>query len=238
MPPYVITSFYKFVTLPDYETMKPALLSIMNQNRLLGTIILAHEGINGSVSGQPDDIAHLYSYLKNDSRFHDLWFKETLNPFIPFEKAKVKIRQEIVTLGVDGLNSFESQDTYVAPEAWNELISDPNVLLIDTRNDYEYNLGTFENAINPKTANFREFPDYVQSHLINQKNKKIAMFCTGGIRCEKSTAYLKQLGFESVYQLHGGILNYLENIPEKDSKWKGTCFVFDDRIAIEPLDET
>ncbi|AHE67665.1 rhodanese-related sulfurtransferase [Legionella oakridgensis] len=233
MKKYVIASFYKFVELTEFESLKKPLLHVMNTHHLLGTIILAHEGINGSVAGTRDEIEHLYHYLRNDNRFHDLWFKETYDDFLPFAKAKIKFRKEIVTMGVEGVSPLHSSGTHVSPDDWNHLISDPNVLVIDTRNDYEVNLGTFKHAINPHTDNFREFPEYVKTHLMDKKDKKIAMFCTGGIRCEKSTAYLKDLGFQDVYQLDGGILNYLDSIPEQESFWEGTCFVFDDRIAIE-----
>ncbi|WP_133126930.1 rhodanese-related sulfurtransferase [Legionella nagasakiensis] len=233
MKKYVIASFYKFVELVEYESLKKPILQVMNANNLLGTIILAKEGINGSVAGTRNNIDYLYHYLKSDSRFHDLWFKETHDDLMPFDKAKVKFRKEIVTMGVEGVSPLKSSGIHISPEQWNQLISDPNVLVIDTRNDYEVKLGTFKQAINPCTDNFREFPEYVKTHLMDKKDKKIAMFCTGGIRCEKSTAYLKELGFQEIYQLDGGILNYLDKIPEKESLWEGTCFVFDDRIAIE-----
>ena len=232
MKNYVIASFYKFVHLPDFQALKTPLLEAMNNNHLLGTIILAEEGINGSVAGLPSDMENFYSFLREDLRFNDLWFKETFDDFVPFAKAKIKFRKEIVTMGVEGVNPLESSGTYVSPEEWNDLISDPQVMLIDTRNGYEIQLGTFKNAINPQTDNFRDFPKYVEKHLRDKKDKKIAMCCTGGIRCEKSTAYLKKLGFKEVYHLKGGILNYLDTIPEEQSLWEGTCFVFDDRIAV------
>lgn len=236
MKKYIIASFYKFVPLPDFEEKKEPILALMKKYNLLGTIILASEGINGSVAGQPEDITHFYQYIKNDERLQDIWFKETFDDFIPFDKAKVKFRKEIVTMGVKNINPLKNVGTYLSPEEWNTLLADPDVILVDTRNEYEYQLGTFKNAINPKTNNFREFPEYVQKNLMDKKDKKIAMFCTGGIRCEKSTAYLKDLGFENVYHLNGGILNYLEKTPEEQSLWQGTCFVFDDRIAIEQIE--
>lgn len=205
----------------------------MKDKELLGTVILAHEGINGSVCGTRENISCFYQYLNNIAEFSDLTFKETYEKYMPFAKAKVKFRKEIVTLGVEGVNPLKNPGIHVSPEEWNELISDPDTVVIDTRNDYEIGLGTFKQAINPKTENFRDFPTYVAEHLMDKKDKKIAMFCTGGIRCEKSTAYLRDLGFDSVYQLNGGILNYLDEIPPDQSLWQGTCFVFDDRIAIE-----
>tara|TARA_Y100000588_G_C14046762_1_gene835313 strand:- start:289 stop:1032 length:744 start_codon:yes stop_codon:yes gene_type:complete len=236
MKKYTVATFYKFTPLPDFEAQKAPILEVMKEHNLLGTVILADEGINGSVAGKREDIVHFYHHIKSDPRLEDIWFKETHDDFIPFDKAKVKFRKEIVTMGVKGVNPLKNVGTYLSPEEWDQLLSDPDVVLVDTRNDYEFNLGTFKNAVNPKTANFREFPEYVQNNLMDKKDKKIAMFCTGGIRCEKSTAYLKNLGFENVYHLEGGILNYLEKTPEDKSLWGGTCFVFDDRIAIEQIE--
>ncbi|MCX7117368.1 MAG: rhodanese-related sulfurtransferase [Legionellales bacterium] len=233
MKTYVIASFYKFVPLHDFEDMKAPLLKVMQQHNLLGTLILAHEGINGSFAGKPEDVFFLYEYLRIDPRFSDLSFKETFDDFMPFEKAKVKFRKEIVSLGVPGIDPLKATGERVPAEKWNAVISSPDVLVIDTRNDYEFELGTFKNAINPHTENFRDFPEYVNNHLLDKKHQKIAMFCTGGIRCEKSTAYLISLGFEDVVQLDGGILTYLETIPKEDSLWGGGCFVFDERLTID-----
>lgn len=232
MKEYVIASFYKFVSLDDYVDMKPPLLAAMKEHQILGTIILAHEGINGSFAGHAEAVKGLCDYLRSDTRLGDLHFIENYDDLMPFDKAKVKLRKEIVTLGVGDIDLHQYAGTRVPPAEWNQLISDPNVLLIDTRNDYEVELGTFEHAINPKTENFRDFPEYVKHHLLDKKDKKIAMCCTGGIRCEKSTAYLKSLGFKDVYQLDGGILTYLESTPAEKSLWKGKCFVFDERIAV------
>lgn len=232
MKEYVIAAFYKFIPLPDYEEMKVPLLAAMKEHHIWGTIILAHEGINGGFAGKSEHVSSLYAYLRLDPRLSDLCFKETYSDLMPFEKAKVKFRKEIVTLGVDGVDALRNTGERVSPEEWNNLISDPDVLVIDTRNHYEVELGTFKNAINPNTENFRDFPEYVKNNLIDKKDKKIAMFCTGGIRCEKSTAYLKTLGFSEVYQLDGGILNYLDSTTDENSLWEGTCFVFDERIAI------
>ena len=232
MKEYVIAAFYKFITLTDYESLKFPLLDAMKANNILGTIILAHEGINGGFAGKPEEVIALYAYLRSDPRLKDLTFKETFDDLMPFEKAKVKFRKEIVTLGGAGVDPCQSSGTRLSPAEWNQVIADPEVLVIDTRNDYEVELGTFKNAINPKTENFRDFPAYVTTHLLDKKDKKIAMFCTGGIRCEKSTAYLKNLGFKDVYQLEGGILNYIDNMPAENSLWEGSCFVFDERISI------
>ncbi len=233
MKEYVIASFYKFIPLNGYEDMKIPLLAAMKEHNIWGTIILAQEGINGSFAGRPDEVTKLYNYLRCDPRLADLYFKETYDDLMPFEKAKVKFRKEIVTLGVEGVDPLKNTGIHLSPEEWNTLISDPNVVLIDTRNDYEVEVGTFKNAINPKTENFRDFPEYVKNNLLDKKDKKIAMFCTGGIRCEKSTAYLQNLGFSEVYQLQGGILNYIDSMPAEKSLWRGKCFVFDERIAIE-----
>jgi UPF0176 protein len=233
MNPFVIISFYEFTPLSDYELMREPLLETMRANNVKGTIIVASEGLNGSFCGRREEIDPLMTHLKSYPGLQHLLFKETYNDFNPFSKAKVKIRKEIVSMGVDNIDPRSQPGTHLSPEDWNKLIADPEVLLIDTRNDYEVTLGTFKNAINPSTDNFRDFPAYVEEHLIANKDKKIAMFCTGGIRCEKSTAYLKRLGFNEVYQLNGGILNYLESIPEENSLWEGSCFVFDDRIALD-----
>ena len=162
----------------------------------------------------------------------DLFFRERYDDMMPFDKAKVKFRKEIVTLGIEGIDPLECTGTRISPADWNAFISRPDVLLIDTRNDYEVEFGTFKYAINPCTENFRDFPEYVKTQLIDKKDQKIAMFCTGGIRCEKSTSYLKSLGFQDVYQLDGGILNYLDSVPAEDSMWEGSCYVFDERISV------
>ena len=232
MKTYTIASFYKFIPQDDFESKKVPLLNAMKNNNIYGTIILAHEGINGSFAGKPEDVAALYAVLREDPCFTDLYFKETFSDLMPFEKAKVKFRKEIVTLGIKTVNPLKHNGVRLQPDAWNELLADSDVLLIDTRNNYEVELGTFKDAINPNTENFRDFPAYVEEHLTDKKDKKIAMFCTGGIRCEKSTAYLLDLGFKDVYHLEGGILNYIDNMPDEQSLWQGTCFVFDERIAI------
>jgi len=228
----VIASFYKFVPLTDFESLREPLLAAMHDHQIKGTIILASEGINGSFAGTREQMDAYYAYIRQDSRLSDLRFKETFDPCNPFDKAKVKLRKEIVTMGVKDVDPLTTVGTYLTPEEWHELIQDPEVVLIDTRNDYEFELGTFKNAINPITENFREFPDYVANELSEHKEKKIAMFCTGGIRCEKSTAYLLEQGFQNVYHLKDGILNYIETIPEENSLWTGSCFVFDNRVAV------
>ncbi|WP_173238219.1 rhodanese-related sulfurtransferase [Legionella antarctica] len=233
MKEIVIASFYKFVPLSELETMREFMLAKMRDMSVKGTIILAAEGINGGFASRREEVELFYQFMRSDSRFADLNFKETYDEKNPFDKAKVKLRKEIVTMGITNVDPTKSAGTYLNPDEWHEFIKDPDVILIDTRNDYEFELGTFKNAINPCTENFREFPEYVEKHLQDKKGKKIAMFCTGGIRCEKSTAYLKEHGFENVYHLQDGILNYIQSIPENESLWEGACFVFDDRVAVD-----
>jgi len=204
----------------------------MEDNNIRGTLLLAKEGINGTVAGTRQEMENLLEWLKNDPRLSDLSHKESYTSELPFRRCKVKLKKEIVTMGVEDVDPKQVVGTYVQPAEWNTLISDPDVTVIDTRNDYEIQIGTFKNAINPQTESFREFPEYVSQHLDKNKNKKVAMFCTGGIRCEKSTAYLKDQGFEEVYHLQGGILKYIEEVPEENSLWQGDCFVFDERVSV------
>ncbi len=230
--PYVVCALYKFVKLNNYPEIREPLLQIMNNNGIVGTLLLAHEGINGTVAGSRESIDTLLTWLNQDQRFNPIEFKESQTDICPFKRTKVKLKKEIVTMGVEDIDPTQVVGTYVEPKQWNDLISDPEVLLIDTRNEYEVEVGTFKNAVNPHTETFREFPQYVKEHLSPQKHKKVAMFCTGGIRCEKSTAYLKEQGFEEVYHLKGGILKYLEDVPKEQSLWQGECFVFDDRVTV------
>lgn len=228
----VIASFYKFTSLDGYEAMREPMLAAMHAIGIKGTVILAEEGVNGGFAGSRAQMEEFYRYMRQDARLADLRFKETFDTENPFEKAKVKLRKEIVTIGLGGVDPLKTVGTYLTPEEWHEFIQDPEVLIIDTRNDYEYELGTFKNAINPKTENFRDFPEYVKQQLSDKKDRKIAMCCTGGIRCEKSTAYLKEQGFTEVYHLKDGILNYMQTIPAEQSLWEGDCFVFDNRVAL------
>lgn len=233
MKAIIICSFYKFIKLDNLLELREQLLEGMRQQGIKGTIILAEEGINGGFSGTREQMDGYYAFIRQDERFADIRFKETHDEKVPFEKSKVKIRKEIVTMGLPEVDAVNYSGTKLSAEEWNKLIQDPNVLVIDTRNDYEYDLGSFKNAVNPNTENFRDFPEYVKQDLIQHKDKKIAMFCTGGIRCEKSTAYLKQIGFPEVYHLQDGIIQYLEDMPQEKSLWEGQCFVFDDRVAID-----
>tara|TARA_B110000211_G_scaffold19538_1_gene20209 strand:- start:3397 stop:4368 length:972 start_codon:yes stop_codon:yes gene_type:complete len=223
---------YKFVALENFEAMRQPLLSAMESNGIKGTLLLASEGINGTVSGTREGIDGLLQYLNADERINPISCKESLHEEQPFYRTKVKLKKEIVTMGVEGIDPRKTVGTYVKPSDWNALISDPDVTVIDTRNGYEIEIGTFKHAIDPKTETFREFPEYVAKTLSPEKNKKVAMFCTGGIRCEKSTAYLKEQGFDEVYHLEGGILQYLEDVPKEESLWEGDCFVFDNRVAV------
>jgi UPF0176 protein len=235
--PVTVAALYRFVELADYAALKAPLLAEMQQRGIFGTLLLAREGINGTVAGVPADIDALINWLQSaplwEGRLAGLDVKLAHAETMPFARCKVKLKKEIVTMGVTDIDPNKSVGTYVKPQDWNDLISDPEVLTIDTRNEYEVQIGTFEGAVNPHTTTFREFPDYVQRELNPQKHKKVAMFCTGGIRCEKSTAYIKSLGFEEVYHLQGGILKYLEEMPSKGSLWQGECFVFDERVAVD-----
>lgn len=230
--PIVVCALYKFVSLPDPVNFRQPLLNIMNQQKVRGTLLLASEGINGTIAGSRKGIDFVLDWLRREPRLADLDVKESLTDTPPFKRSKVKLKKEIVTMGVEGIDPKQVVGTYVEPKDWNTLISDPDVVLVDTRNDYEYQVGSFANAINPKTDSFREFPDYAKHHLNPGRHKKVAMFCTGGIRCEKSTAYLKEQGFNEVFHLKGGILKYLEEVPEQESLWRGECFVFDDRVTV------
>lgn len=228
----VVCALYKFVALDDYQELRAPLYDVMKSNAVRGTLLLAEEGINGTVSGTREAIDALLAWLKADARLADIDHKESLHERQPFNRTKVKLKKEIVTLGVEGIDPKRVVGTYVEPKDWNALISDPDVVLVDTRNDYEVQVGTFRHAVNPQTESFREFPEYVKQHMDPAKQKKVAMFCTGGIRCEKSTAYMKEQGFDEVYHLKGGILKYLEEVPQETSLWEGECFVFDDRVTV------
>lgn len=229
----VVAALYKFVSLPDYRRLRQPLLERCRALDLSGTLLLAGEGINGTVAGSRAAIDALLDYLRRDPRLADLEHKESLDQRMPFYRMKVKLKNEIVTMGVEGIDPAQTAGTYVAPRDWNRLISAGDVLVIDTRNDYEVAVGTFEGACNPRTTSFREFPAFVAANLDRRRHKKVAMFCTGGIRCEKSTAYLKQQGFDQVYHLRGGILRYLQEVPQAESLWRGECFVFDNRVSVD-----
>lgn len=231
----VITAFYKFQALQGLEFIREKLLDFCNYWKMKGTILIAHEGINSTISGSREAVDALYKYLDGDLVITNMSVKESFADFKPFAKMKVKIKREIVTMGITDIDVDNYCGTYLDAEDWDKIISDPNALVVDTRNNYEVNIGTFKNAVNPETKNFRQFPEWVSKNLSNTpKDKPIAMFCTGGIRCEKSTAYLKQKGFENVYHLKGGVLQYFEDTHNQSQAWMGDCFVFDERVAVTP----
>ncbi len=230
----VVATFYKFVELPDYINLRNPILCLCGQFGLQGTLLLAPEGINGTIVGAREGIDAMCKWLQNDSRLACLEYKESLvdAKTLPFYRMKVKIKKEIVSFGVPGISPKMKVGRYVRPEDWNELIHDPETTIIDARNNYEYEVGSFKGAVNPNTRTFREFPKWADENLNPKKQKKVAMFCTGGIRCEKSTSYLLEQGFEEVYHLKGGILNYFERIPDSETTWEGECFVFDNRVTV------
>lgn len=228
----VVAALYKFVALDDFEDLREPLRKAMLEHDVKGTLLLAREGINGTVSGTREGIDALLGWLGRDPRLADVDHKESYCDEHPFYRTKVKLKREIVTMGVPEVDPNATVGTYVDPEEWNAVIADPEVLVIDTRNDYEVSIGTFEGAVDPQTKSFREFPDYVKAHYDPAKHKKVAMFCTGGIRCEKASSFMLHEGFEEVFHLKGGILNYLEKVPEGESMWRGDCFVFDNRVTV------
>jgi UPF0176 protein len=234
---YLTTAMYHFVSLPYFRMLREPLLNFCLSRDIKGTLLLADEGINGTLAGPEKSILELLEYLKNDplfeGNFKGLGHKESWSDKHPFYRMKVKLKKEIVTLGVPDVSPTKMVGKYVKPKDWNSIISDPEVVLIDTRNDYEYAIGTFRGAINPKTTTFREFPEYIKTHFDPKKHKKVAMFCTGGIRCEKASSYMMSEGFDEVYHLEGGILKYLEEVKPEESLWQGECFVFDQRVAIK-----
>lgn len=233
MTEFRTAAFYLFFDFDDFESYQPALLIECESNEIKGTILLASEGINGTISGAPQAIETVLGYLRSDPRMAQLTYKESIASEPPFHRMKVRLKKEIVTMGQPEVKPASLTGKYVKPKDWNALISEPDVLIIDTRNDYEVALGSFENAQNPKTTAFRELPEKLLANPDLAEAKKIAMFCTGGIRCEKSTAFLRQQGFEEVYHLEGGILKYLETVPKQDSLWQGECFVFDERVTVD-----
>ncbi|WP_053228236.1 rhodanese-related sulfurtransferase [Spirochaeta cellobiosiphila] len=234
MSKYVIAALYQFKDFPEYKEEKSGLLHFCKKWHINGTLLLASEGINGTVAGSEKAIEALRVYIENTLGFTNLEYKlsyqESGKP--PFYKMKVKLKKEIVTMGIEGMDPTTMAGTYVSPSEWNELIQDPEVLLIDTRNSYEFKIGTFKGAMDPQTRYFRQFPDWVRQKVLPQKPKKVAMFCTGGIRCEKATSFLKSEGVEEVYHLKGGILKYIEDIDASESLWEGECFVFDNRVSV------
>ena len=229
--PVVVTAFYKFVALPDYESVRDELLARCTEAGMRGSILLASEGINGTVAATRKVTNDIFGWLRSDERFADLEVKESVSKRLPFRRMKVRLKKEIVTFG-HPVDPTARVGTYVDSADWNEVISDPDVLVIDTRNVEEVSLGTFANAVDPGTESFGEFSDYVAS-LDPSEHPKVAMFCTGGIRCEKASSYMLDQGFEQVFHLKGGILQYLEDVDPAESMWRGECFVFDERVTVD-----
>lgn len=230
--PIVVAALYHFARLDDHAVLQAPLRALCEAQGVRGTLLLAREGVNGTISGSRAGIDTVLAWLHADPRLAGLEHKESFSDRHPFLRLKIKLKQEIVTLGVPFVDPTAVVGTYVEPHDWNALISDPDVVVIDTRNDYEVAIGTFQGAVDPQTATFREFPQFVAEQLDPAKHTKVAMFCTGGIRCEKASSYLRQQGFETVYHLKGGILKYLEEVPEVESLWQGECFVFDERVSV------
>lgn len=234
--PHLTAALYKFVDLPDFASLQAPLQAVCEAHAVKGTLLLAHEGINGTIAGPEASVAQVLAFLRSDARLADLQHKVSWSDTAPFTRMKVKLKKEIVTLRVPGLDPSKTVGQYVQPADWNALLADPQVLVIDTRNDYEVAIGTFAGAVNPQIKNFVQLPAWLdaQPQLQGESGKKtkVAMFCTGGIRCEKSTALLKMRGFDEVYHLEGGILKYLEQVPAEQSAWQGECFVFDERVSV------
>ena len=230
--PFKVAALYRFARLDHYVSLREPLASLCCELGIKGTLLLAAEGINGTVAGTTAAIARLVDFLESEPAFAGMELKYSHASEMPFKRMKVRLKQEIVTMGVADIDPLQSVGTYVQPADWNALISAPDTILIDTRNDYETAIGTFAGAIDPKTKTFREFPQWVEDNRDALQGKKIAMFCTGGIRCEKATAFVKGLGFDDVFHLKGGILKYLEDIPAGQSRWEGECFVFDERVSV------
>lgn len=236
MSQILVAALYKFVRLDDFQAMQAPIQQVCERHCVMGTLLLAKEGINGTIAGPEEGVRAVLDYLRSDLRLAALTHKESWADTMPFYRLKVKLKREIVTMGVPDIDPQTMAGQYVTPEKWNDLISDPDVVVVDVRNDYEVTIGSFQGAVNPKTESFTEFPDWVHEQSCDsgllRKKKKVAMFCTGGIRCEKSTAYLRSQGFDEVYHLEGGILKYLETVPPEKSLWKGECFVFDERVSV------
>jgi UPF0176 protein len=229
---FLVAALYHFVAVPRFAELRPPLQALCEENGVRGTLLLAHEGINGTIAGPADGLRRVLAFLRSQPEFAALEHKESHAAEMPFLRMKVRLKKEIVTMGVEDIDPTRSVGTYVAPENWNALISDPETIVIDTRNDYETAIGMFKGAVDPNTKTFREFPDWVRENTGLHNKPKIAMYCTGGIRCEKATAFMKEQGFDEVYHLKGGILKYLEEVPAEESLWEGACFVFDERVSV------
>ncbi|MEW9614092.1 rhodanese-related sulfurtransferase [Shinella sp. S4-D37] len=229
---FLVAALYHFVSVPRFAELRAPLQALCEENGVRGTLLLAHEGINGTIAGPADGIRRVLAFLRGQPEFSALEHKESHAAEMPFLRMKVRLKKEIVSMGVEDIDPTRCVGTYVAPEDWNALISDPETIVIDTRNDYETSIGMFKGAVDPNTRTFREFPDWVRENAGLHNKPKIAMYCTGGIRCEKATAFMKEQGFDEVYHLKGGILKYLEEVPAEESLWEGACFVFDERVSV------
>ena len=227
-----IAAFYKFARLPHFAALQKPILDLCAAQGIRGTILLAPEGINGTVGGTPQAMSRFLADLRTLTGLADLDHKTSHAEAMPFLRMKVRLKDEIVTLGDPTVDPLEMVGSYVEPKDWNALISDPDVLVVDTRNEFEVRIGSFHGAVDPKTRSFGDFPTFVHDQLDPTRHKKVAMFCTGGIRCEKATSLLKREGFAEVYHLKGGILKYLEEVAPSESLWEGACFVFDERVAV------
>lgn len=240
MHPFLTAALYKFVELPDFASLQAPLLACCEAHGVKGTLLLAPEGINGTIAGEENGVRAVLAYLQSDTRLATLEHKQAWAATIPFYRMKVRLKREIVTMGVPDIHPALNAGQYVRPEDWNALLAQPGVVLVDTRNDYEVSIGTFAGAINPETASFSELPGWVEREMasggkladVDGKKPRVAMFCTGGIRCEKSTALMRSKGFDEVYHLQGGILKYLETVAPTHSRWQGECFVFDERVSV------
>jgi len=231
--PFTVAALYCFAPLTRYRELQAPLRDLCQRHGVKGTLLLAHEGINGTIAGSPEAIKAVVDFITTQPELKSPELKYSTASKMPFLRMKVRLKREIVTMGVEDIDPLHMAGTYVAPEEWNALINDEDTIVIDTRNDYECAIGSFSGAIDPKIKTFRDFPEWLQQHEEKlRKAKKIAMFCTGGIRCEKSTAYARSLGFDEVYHLQGGILKYLETVPPEQSLWDGQCFVFDERVSV------
>jgi UPF0176 protein len=234
--PYQVAAFYQFAGLPDFRELREPLRAICTRLKLKGSVLLAHEGINGTLAGSTEAISELVEELRRGAlfggRLDNLELKFSQGSTMPFQRLKIRLKKEIVTLGDAGADPTRQVGIYVDPADWNDLIATPDTLVIDTRNAFEVAMGTFEGALDPGIKSFGQFKDFAAGHLDPTKHRRVAMFCTGGIRCEKASAYLLSRGFAEIYHLKGGILKYLESVPEAESRWRGECFVFDDRVAL------
>jgi UPF0176 protein len=233
---YEVAALYQFVPLPDFRELKDPLHKLCLDLGVRGTLLLAHEGINGTVAGSHEAIDALMTELRESTlfmgRLDNLELKFSTATEMPFKRMKVRLKKEIVTLGDPQTDPLRRVGTYVTPAEWNGLLEEPGIVLLDTRNDFEVEMGTFEGAVDPRIKRFSEFKDFVRNELDPAQHRRVAMFCTGGIRCEKASSYMLAQGFEEVFHLKGGILKYLEEVPEAESRWNGGCFVFDERVAL------